>query len=93
MNRFLFFKVKDAVESNVQYTYYRYGAEGYVWIWRLYIYNIASPSRHKCRRYFWKHNSSHTLSGRTETGYGEEYAEEFISITTLENVALVVVLV
>ena len=43
-----------------------------------FIYNIASSSRHKCRSYFWKHNSSHTLSGRTETGYGEEYAEKFI---------------
>ena len=88
-----FFSSKSRTQSNVQYTYYRYGAEGCLWIWRLYIYNIASSSRHKCRSYFWKHNSSHTLSGRTETGYGEEYAEEFISITTLENVALVVVLV
>ena len=72
---------KSRTQSIVQYTYYRYGAEGYLWIWRLYIYNIGSSSRHKCRRYFWKDNGSHTLSGRTETGYGEEYGEEFIIIT------------
>ena len=84
MNRCLFFKVKDAVHCTVHISHIIDMEQKAIYGYGGYIFIISAPrhvTSHKCRRYFWKHNSSHTLSGRTETGYGEEYGEEFIIIT------------